>query len=250
VAAWNRIRAILEKSSDLKVQRDPEHRWLQVERYIPGREFALEGLVTGGCLRTLAVFDKPDPLDGPYFEETIYVTPSRHDTGPLIEAVARAIRALGLAHGPVHAEMRVNEEGVWMLETAARPIGGLCSRTLRFGPVGESSFEELLLRHALGEDVSGVELAGPASGVMMVPIPKGGVYESVEGVDRAKAVPGIEDAIVTAVPGQRLVPLPEGASYLGFLFARGETPEFVDSALRRSHAELTFHIATALETIT
>jgi biotin carboxylase len=250
IAAWRRIRAILETAEDLRVQRDPENRWLQVERYIPGREFALEGIVTGGRLQVLAVFDKPDPLEGPYFEETVYVTPSRFDTAGIVDAAARAVRALGLAHGPVHAEMRVNDEGVWMLETAARPIGGLCARALRFRfDAAEASLEELLLRHAVGEDVSGAVLAGPASGVMMIPIPRNGLYESVEGVEEARAVAGIEDLIATAVPGQRVRQLPEGASYLGFIFARGSSPELVEAALRQAHGKLRFRIAAELETL-
>src|SRR5438477_2457998 len=154
-------------------------RHLQVETYIPGREFAIEGLVTNGRLQPLAIFDKPDPLEGPFFEETLYVTPSREPAEvrtALVETAARAVRALGLTYGPVHAELRYNAEGAWMLEAAARPIGGLCARALRFG---SWPLEELILRHALGEDVGQARLAGPASGVMMIPIPKGGIYESV-----------------------------------------------------------------------
>jgi biotin carboxylase len=164
----------------------------------------------------------------------------------LVETAARAARALGLRHGPMHAELRHNPEGAWILEMHARPIGGLCARTLRFE--GGGSLEELILRHAVGEDVSGARPASGASGVMMIPIPKGGIYESVEGTERAEAVEGIEDVIITAAPGQRLLPLPEGATYLGFLFARGDSPAAVEESLRRSHAELRFHIATALET--
>jgi hypothetical protein len=164
----------------------------------------------------------------------------------LIETAARAARALGLRHGPVHAEMRHNPEGAWMLEMHARPIGGLCARTLRFE--GGVSLEDLILRHAVGEPVAGARAASGASGVMMIPIPKGGIYEGVEGAERAGAVEGIEDVMVTAVAGQRLVQLPEGASYLGFLFARGHSAAAVEESLRRSHAELRFHIATALET--
>jgi len=252
-AAFQRIRTLLQKAPDLRVQRDEEHRWIQVERYIEGREFALEGIVTRGRLQVLALFDKPDPLDGPFFEETLYVTPSREDAATrqaIVDAAGRAVRALGLGHGPVHAEMRVNSEGVWILETAARPIGGLCARALRFRLGAEVPLEELILRHALGEDVSEAELCGPASGVMMIPIPKGGVYESAEGEDRAAAVPGIEEVIITAKPGQRLIPLPEGSSYLGFLFARGQSAAAVEESLRGAHAELHFRIATALETIT
>jgi len=235
VVAFERIRKIGEKH-------------LQVESYIPGKEFAVEGLVTEGRFQPLALFDKPDPLEGPFFEETIYVTPSREPEAvkqALLDTAAQAVRALGLRHGPVHAELRYNERGACILETHARPIGGLCARALRFG---SQPLEELILRHALGEDVSQARLDGPASGVMMIPIPKGGIYQSVEGVDRAARVAGIEDVVITAKEGQRFVPLPEGSSYLGFLFARGDSPGMVETALRQSHAELKFHIATALET--
>ena len=222
---------------------------LQVEAYIPGREFAVEGLVTAGEFQPLAIFDKPDPLEGPFFEETLYVTPSREPESverELLDTTAQAVRALGLRHGPVHAELRYNDAGAWILEAAARPIGGLCAKALRFAP--DEPLEELILRHAFGEDVRGARLADAASGVMMVPIPKGGIYESVEGVERARAVAGIDDIVITAKPGQLLVPLPEGASYLGFLFASGNVPAEVESALRRAHAELRFQIATSLET--
>jgi formate-dependent phosphoribosylglycinamide formyltransferase (GAR transformylase) len=219
-------------------------RELQVEGYIDGREFAVEGLVTAGELRALAIFDKPDPLTGPLFEETIYVTPSReaaHVQDALLETAAHAVRALGLYHGPAHIELRYDGESAWLLETAARPIGGLCARTLRFSQ--GIPLEELIVRHALGEDVSAMQREAPASGVMMIPIPKAGIYESVSGVEDAPA-----EVIVTAQPGQRLVPLPEGASYLGFIFARAATAGDVEAALRESHAALRFQIATALET--
>ena len=236
VAAFERIRAMMARTD-----------FVQVESYIPGREFAVEGLVTSGKFEPLAIFDKPDPLEGPFFEETIYLTPSREPAEvqqALLECTACAVKALGLRHGPVHAELRYNDEGAWILEAAARPIGGLCARTLRFN--GGASLEEIIIRHALtGEKACP---AATPSGVMMIPIPKAGLYESVEGVERASAIPGIEDIVITAKQGQRLIPLPEGASYLGFIFARGESPEFVEQALRRSHAELQFRIATVLRT--
>ena len=246
IAAFERIRKLLETSHDLRRRR---LRHLQVEDYIPGREFAIEGLVTHGELRAFAIFDKPDPLEGPFFEETIYVTPSRlpdEVQRALMDTTARAVRALGLRHGPVHAELRHNETGPWMLETAARPIGGLCARALRFR--GGTPLEEVILRHAVGEDVGAAPLEGPACGVMMIPIPGGGVYQSVEGVESAAALPGVEDVIITAQAGQRMVPLPEGSSYLGFIFARAGAPEEVETALRRAHADLRFQIATALDT--
>ncbi|HUK18473.1 MAG TPA: ATP-grasp domain-containing protein [Bryobacteraceae bacterium] len=222
---------------------------LQVESYIPGREFAIEGLVTASEFQPIAIFDKPDPLEGPFFEETIYVTPSREPESvqrALVETAAQAVRALGLSHGPVHAELRYNAGGAWMLETAARPIGGLCAKALRFS--GGVPYEELILQHAVGEDVSGAPLDGPSSGVMMIPIPKAGVYESVDGLEEAASVSRIEEVIVTAQPGQELIPLPEGASYLGFIFARGESADRVEAALRQAHAKLRFQIATALVT--
>ncbi len=224
-------------------------RGLQVEGYIEGREFAVEGLVTKGCFQALAIFDKPDPLEGPFFEETIYVTPSRETLAvqeELLAATARAIEALGLRYGPVHAELRFNSSGAWILEVAARPIGGLCARVLRFEP--DSTLEELIIRHALGEDIAGTRLSDPAAGVMMIPIPKGGVFESVGGVDDALATRDIEDIVITAKEGQLLLPLPEGASYLGFIFARGNGPDEVEAAIRKAHAKLRFSIATALET--
>jgi len=247
VGAFHRIRAILD-SSDVLVLREEHNRFIQVESFIEGREFALEGLITGGRLQVLAIFDKPDPLDGPFFEETIYVTPSRESAETqqmLIQAAGRAVRALGLTHGPVHAELRLNREGAWVLEVAARPIGGLCARALRFDR--GMPLEELILRHAIGEDVSAAKLSDSASGVMMIPIPKGGVYEGVEGVERAAAF--VEEVVITAKEGQKILPLPEGASYLGFIFARGDSAGEVERALRAAHGELKFKIATALPVV-
>ena len=222
--------------------------FLQIEQYIPGREFAVEGLVTAGALHPLAIFDKPDPLEGPFFEETIYVTPSRQPAAvqqALLDMTARAVKALGLRHGPIHAELRYNRRGAWILEVAARPIGGLCSRVLRFG---DATLEEAILRHALGQPAPAGSTLSPA-GVMMIPIPKAGIYQSVDGIDSAKAIPGIEDVVITAKQGQKLVPLPEGASYLGFIFARGDSSAAVEEALRESHAQLRFHITTALDVL-
>jgi biotin carboxylase len=246
VAAFDRIRAILD-STDVLILREEHNRFIQVEGFIEGREFAMEGLVTGGLLQVLAIFDKPDPLDGPFFEETIYVTPSRESAEAqqtMIQAAGRAVSALGLTHGPVHAELRLNQEGAWVLEVAARPIGGLCARALRFD--GGMPLEELILRHAVGEDVSAAKLSDPASGVMMIPIPKAGVYEGVEGLEQASAVACVEEVVITAKEGQKILPLPEGASYLGFIFARGDSASQVERALRAAHTALKFKIATAL----
>ena len=244
IRAFRRIEALL-RDPDIARLEEEQDRFLQVESFIEGREFALEGILTGGRLRVLALFDKPDPLDGPYFEETIYITPSREAVAvqrEIVRTTELAIEALGLTEGPVHAEMRVNQRGVWMLEVAARPIGGLCARVL-------PGLEELILRHAAGEDVSAIAMPADAAGVMMIPIPSEGVYVGVDGVEAARAQPGIEDLIITAKQGQKLVPLPEGNSYLGFIFARGDWPQRVEEALRAAHQSLRFEIATALPVV-
>jgi len=208
-----------------------------VEDFIPGREYALEGIVTNGRLQVLALFDKPDPLDGPFFEETIYVTVAVPSA--IAETTQRAVTALGLTNGPIHAEMRVNDAGVWMLEIAARPIGGLCSRVLRF--CGDKTLEELILRHAVGEDVSHARLAEGAHAVMMIPIPRAGIYMGVSGIT--------DDVVITAKQGQAMIPLPEGASYLGFIFARADSAESAVGALRRVHAGLKFDFSPMLPVV-
>nr|BBH91581.1 phosphoribosylglycinamide synthetase [Thermosporothrix sp. COM3] len=230
---------------------DEEHTTFLVEDFIPGGEVALEGLLTQGQLKVLALFDKPDPLDGPFFEETIYVTPSRLPRATqeaIADCVTRAAASLGLRHGPVHAELRINEQGPWMLEIAGRSIGGLCSSVLEFGT--GMCLEELILRHAIGEEVRMIERAGNAAGVMMIPIPAAGMLKGVHGVEEARAVPLITGVEITAKLHHPLVPLPEGASYLGFIFSRGETPEAVEAAIRRAHACLRFDIRREIPMVT
>ena len=221
-----------------------EQRYL-VERFIPGPEVALEGLLVNGQLHVLALFDKPDPMDGPFFEETIYVTPSRLPASTqqeISECVQRAAKAICLDRGPVHAELRVNDDGVWIIELAARPIGGRCSAALRFGEAGAISLEEVLLGHALGRVPPVPAREKCASGVMMIPTPAAGVLREVRSVEEARRVTGVTEVVITAHIGQRLVPLPEGSRYLGFIFARGQTPAKVETALRRAHEALVITI--------
>ena len=218
-----------------------------VEDFIPGCEVAVEGLLTHSELRVLAIFDKPDPLDGPFFEETIYVTPSRLSTRvqqDIARCVTTAATSLGLHEGPVHAELRVNERGPWMLEIAGRSIGGLCSTILEFG--AGMGLEEMILRHAVGLEIPSWERASHAVGVMMIPIPGPGILKAVHGIEQAKAVPLITGIEITAKLHHQLVPLPEGASYLGFIFARGEHPTEVEAALRQAHQCLHFEIRREL----
>ncbi len=232
-SAEARIRAILDEAGE-----DPDGPIL-AERYVPGAEVAVEALLRGGELEVLAVFDKPDPLEGPYFEETIYVTPSRLPAAQLdriAAATAAAAAALGLREGPVHAELRLDGDALFVLELAARSIGGLCGRALRFG--AGLSLEEVILRHALRLPLGPHERERAASGVMMLPIERAGTLREVRGLDAARAVAGIEDVRITIPAGRPVVPLPEGDRYLGFAFARAAEPAAVEAALRAAHAAL------------
>jgi biotin carboxylase len=243
--AHARLAAILDElGAPRRPERDSPGHDILVERFVPGDEVALEGLLERGVFRPLAFFDKPDPLDGPFFEETIYVTPSRHAPqvqNEVIETTRAAVKAFGLRHGAVHAELRVNAEGAWLLEAAPRSIGGLCSRALAFGD-GSVSLEEVLVRNALGENTEHCRRERRASGVMMIPIRRAGILRSVAGVEAARAVPGVSDIRITVAPGQAVSPPPEGARYLGFIFARGDAPVEVERALRASHARLHIQI--------
>jgi biotin carboxylase len=242
LAAWVRIARILTEP-DVRQLGDGASNIL-VESFVPGFEVALEGMLTDGKLQTLALFDKPDPLDGPYFEETIYVTPSRLPEAAqaaVRDCAARAAAALGLTDGPIHAELRIQDADPLLIELAARSIGGLCARTLRFGT--GMTLEEIILRHALGWPIASLERERPAAGVMMIPIPGGGILRAVEGLEEARAVPGIEDITISIHAGQRVVPLPEGSEYLGFVFSRGASPAEAEASLRQAHARLRFQIS-------
>lgn len=269
-AAFDRLRRLL-LSPDVRVERTPLHDRALVESFIPGREYAVEGVLHEGTLHVFAIFDKPDPLDGPFFEETIYVTPSRAadaEQQAIVRTIGAAAAALGLYHGPIHAECRVAPAAdeaprVFVLEVAARPIGGLCARALRLEYRGREGFfaghdrekplptpyEQFLLRHALGESPDAWQRETQASGVMMIPIPQRGIYRGVGGVDAARAVAGIDDVRITAKADQVLVPLPEGASYLGFIFAHAAQPAAVEDALRTAHRALAFTIEPELRVV-
>ena len=239
--AFSRIGAILARPEVRRKASDTEH--LLVEQYLPGVEVALEGLLRDGRLQTLALFDKRDPLRGPTFEETIYVTPSRlpDRTQSIVQQEAAAsCAALGLCQGPVHAELRIDDGRAWLLEVAARTIGGLCSRVLRFG--GGVALEELVLRQALTDDLEPSVREQRAAGVMMIPVPRAGLLREVRGLEQARSTPGVDEVTLTVHPGARLVPLPEGDRYVGFIFARGRTPETVERVLRDAHRQLQFEV--------
>lgn len=243
-AAFARTAAIVREASG---SAGADGHALLVETYIPGVEVALEGLLFDGQLTVLALFDKPDPLEGPFFEETIYVTPSRLPPAvqaQIAEVTEQAASALGLRLGPVHAELRINADGPWMVEMAGRSIGGYCSQTLRFDL--DRSLEELILRQAAGLELGPLSPASQANGVMMIPIPKAGYLRHVSGLAAAQAVAGIDEITISAPLHNPIVPLPEGASYLGFIFARGPDPAFVEAALRAAHACLHFDIEDGL----
>jgi biotin carboxylase len=212
-----------------------------VEDFISGPEVALEGLISRGVLQPLALFDKPDPLEGPFFEETIYLTPSRLPAAVqerIVNCTSQAVKALGLSEGPIHAEIRLGVDGLSVIEVNARSIGGQCSRVLKFGT--GMSLEELIIRHALDADFRPPQHDRKPAGVMMIPIPRAGRLTEVRGVPDAEAVSGIERVSITAHPGQELLPLPEGSLYPGFLFARASSPAAVEAALREAHSHLEF----------
>jgi len=236
--AEERIRAIVAEAGG-----DPNET-LVVESFVEGDEVALEGMLVDGELVVLALLDKPDALDGPYFEETMFVAPSRHDEATREEIASvtqEASRALGLVTGPIHAEVRCGPHGVSLIEVAARSIGGLCGRALTFGLMGES-LESVILRSALGMPGKDLDVAAPATGVMMLPIPEAGVLVTIDGIEDALTVDGVTEFDQTIPNGKLVVPLPEGDRYLGFLFARGATPGEVEDALRRAHTKLAISI--------
>ena len=225
-----------------RADRDAHALGLVIEEFIAGREYALEGTLEHGALTTLALFDKPDPLDGPHFEETLYVTPSRLPgelQRRIHDEVARICRDAGLGNGPVHAEVRVNERGVWILEVAARSIGGLCGRVLKH--VLGMSLEELILRQAIGQPRA-IAGDGGGAGVMMIPTPRRGIYHGIEGLAAAQTVPGVTAVSITAEQGQIVAPPPDGASYLGFIFSRATSPAAAEHALRAAFLQLRFDI--------
>lgn len=242
--AFQRITALLQTlETGADTNAESPYSEVLVEDYIPGIEVALEGILLDGELKTLALFDKPDPLEGPFFEETLYITPSRLSSevqNELQSATAEAAAALGLRHGPIHAELRHNAKGAYLIEIAARTIGGLCARTLRFGT--GMSLEELVIRHAIGQHVEMLHREQQAAGVMMIPVPKAGILGEVRGTSAARKVEGVTEVNITIPIGGEVVPLPEGARYLGFIFARSETPEVVEAALREAHRRLEFVI--------
>jgi len=246
-----RLKHLLD-SPEIRATHEPALDRMLVESYLPGREVAVEGLITEGEPRILAIFDKPDPLEGPYFEETIYVTPSRlpaHDQQAIQQSFLDSVRALGLTHGPVHAEFRLHDQGVWPIELAPRPIGGLCAQALRFNLSGVTEtigLEELLLRHALNFPGATATRESAASGVMMIPVPHSGILERIDGEEQARGVAGITSLEITARLHDYIAAWPEGSSYLGFLFARAGDPATVEASLRQAHAKLHFTLTPRL----
>lgn len=250
-AAGRRLARLLERP-DVKMKDASPSREMLVEEYIPGAEVAVEGILIDGELKLLTIFDKPDPLEGPYFEETIYVAPSRlllEQQAEIYHTASQAIGAIGLSYGPVHAEFRINERGVWPIEVAPRPIGGMCAASLTFVSARHAEsigLEELILRHAIGEDISAWQREPAASGVMMIPVPLSGILEHVGGVDEANRIPHVTEVQITARLRDTIVAWPEGSSYLGFIFAKAENPAEAEQALRNAHAKLHFEIQQTL----
>jgi biotin carboxylase len=249
--AARRLAHLLDRP-DLQMKNPSSPREALVEEYIPGVEVAVEGMLIDGELKLLAIFDKPDLLEGPFFEETIYVAPSRlpsQQQSAILDRATQSIRAIGLTQGPVHAEFRINDRGIWPLEVAPRPIGGMCAAALAFSstqysePIG---LEELILRYAMGEDISAWQREHSASGVMMIPVPTSGIFDRVDGVDEARVTADVTDVQITARVHDEILAWPEGSSYLGFIFAKAESPAAAEHALRQAHSKLRFQIRQTL----
>jgi biotin carboxylase len=238
ISAAQRVRNIIAEQSDVELRR-----YALVEAYLPGTEVAVEGMLDNGQFQLLAIFDKPEPLEGPYFEESYYITPSRlpTETQNLIAQCTReACAAYGLQQGPVHAELRLHDNEAWILEVAARTIGGQCARLLRYGTGHD--LETLVIAQAVGKTLPHKK-TDEAAGVLMIPIPRGGILRRVEGLGAARRVPGVVDIEISVREGYELIPLPEGAAYLGFIFAQAASPTAVEQALREAHNHL--NIVTA-----
>jgi biotin carboxylase len=237
---------------DIQMKNPSASREALVEQYIPGVEIAIEGILIDGELKLLAIFDKPDPLEGPFFEETIYVTPSRlssQQQSAIEVAAVQAIRALGLSHGPVHAEFRINDHGIWPIEVAPRPIDGMCASSLAFVSAQQAeviTLEALILRHAIGEEIFDWRRESQASAVMMIPVPSSGIFQQADGIAEAKRVRNVTDVQITARLHDTIQAWPEGSSYLGFIFAKAASPSAAEQALRTSHSQLKFHIHPTL----
>ena len=243
IDGFNRIKKILKLESSRDECDADLLTTILVEDYVPGPEFAIEGVLDKGNLTVLALFDKPDPLVGPFFEETIYVTPTSYPDdvqSQIISTVQSACGALGLTHGPVHAEVRLDGDKVFLIDLAGRSIGGQCARTLSFG--SGLSLEEIILTHAVGDDINLLNRESSAAGVMMIPIPAAGIFQKVSGVDKAEKISGIESVSIVPTSGDELIPLPDGNEYLGFIFAKGTTAQIVEKSLREAHNQLDFQI--------
>ena len=243
IDGFNRIKKILKLESSRDECDADLLTTILVEDYVPGPEFAIEGVLDKGNLTVLALFDKPDPLIGPFFEETIYVTPTSYPDdvqSQIISTVQSACGALGLTHGPVHAEVRLDGDKVFLIDLAGRSIGGQCARTLSFG--SGLSLEEIILTHAVGDDINQLNRESSAAGVMMIPIPAAGIFQKVSGVDKAEKISGIESVSIVPTSGDELIPLPDGNEYLGFIFAKGTTAQIVEKSLREAHNQLDFQI--------
>jgi biotin carboxylase len=241
--AFSRIKGILESENSHEECAADLLTSILVEDYVSGPEFALEGVLNSGDLTVLALFDKPDPLIGPFFEETIYITPTRYSDDvqvQIISTVQSACRNLGLTHGPVHAEVRLEDDEVFLIDLAGRSIGGLCARTLSFG--SGLSLEEIILTHAVGDDINQLNRESLAAGVMMIPIPAAGIFQKVSGVDKAENISGIESVSIIPTSGDEVIPLPDGNEYLGFIFGKGKNPQTVEESLREAHDQLDFEI--------
>lgn len=235
-AACKTIEVILDRSNVFGYERNH----ILVEGYLDGPEFAIDGILINGSFHLLAIFDKPEPLIGPYFEETYYLTPSQlaHvEQLALIEEVSRCCEAYGLTQGPIHAEARITENGIFLIELAARTIGGQCGQLIEFSL--QQKLEEIVIQGLCGEKPN-LPKSRLCAGVLMIPVKKSGILKRVEGLTAAMQINFVVDIEIHIQVGYALIPLPEGSSYLGFIFAQAPTFEETFDALKKAHQMLNF----------
>ena len=215
-----------------KLMQDCFDQDLVIEEYIDGKEYALEGTIINSELKKIVIFDKPVEYKHPYFEESIYITPSELSSEAekrVVSIVDKACKKIGLEDGPVHVEFKINENQIFIIEINPRMIGGLCSRCLSFG-LFKVSLEEIILHAFMNNELKNIELLNNYVGVLMIPTPKSGKFISINKEELEK-IPNISNVEITVPEGSDLLEPPYGDKYLGFAFSQGIDKKTVNESL-------------------
>ncbi len=215
-----------------KLMQDCFDQDLVIEEYIDGKEYALEGTIINSELKKIVIFDKPVEYKHPYFEESIYITPSELSSEAekrVVSIVDKACKKIGLEDGPVHVEFKINENQIFIIEINPRMIGGLCSRCLSFG-LFKVSLEEIILHAFMNNELKNIELLNNYVGVLMIPTPKSGKFISIN-KEELENIPNISNVEITVPEGSDLLEPPYGDKYLGFAFSQGIDKKTVNESL-------------------